>query len=567
MHRSKRLSAILSIFLTVAMFASACGSDNEGTAAPAATTAAPAATTAAPAATTAAPAATTAAPAATTAAPAAAPSEEGGTLRVGLNFARSGRYTLDQRLYAGNNHSFFLYMLHAPLVRVNPLTLEYTPYLAESYEVVNPQQLSVTLRSDALFHDGRPVTSADAKASIEATRDNEAADLNNVNGAIAGIESVEVVDDRTFLINFSAPSILTMFELLVGPETLISPADAGAEQDTAPVGTGPFKFASYEEGQSFGFEKFEEFFDSDNVTLDGIEYINLEEGTAQITALLGGDIDFASDTGVEGMTALDRDGFVPSALTDSIRYLYLTFCAADGYLWSDPLIRHAVMYATDRQQIVDVLYDGLGSPTDQWFPVEHPYYDQSLVGTYDLDIDKATALIEEAGGPFTDKMWAPNPIPEAVDLILLLNQQWGPAGLNLDALVAADLVGDALLPSIAQPPTLPFDAGSMVIENTRSGLQRLLRQIKAGSIVNSCTYQNPEMDEIAAELAATAPDDPKAAALWHRADKILLEDVMIMVLAQKPSFVGYSAGVSGIEADDFRGATEGSFQFQDWTVG
>ncbi len=475
--------------------------------------------------------------------------------------------SLDQRLYQGNNTSMFIYLLHAPLVKVNPLTLEYTPYLAESFEVVNSQQVSVTLRTDAIFHDGSPVTSADAKASIEATRDNEAAGANNVNGAIAGIESVEVVDDRTFLINFSAPSVLTMFELLVGPETLISPADAGAEQHSAPMGNGPMKFVSQDEGQSFTLEKFEDFFDADNVHLGGMEFINLEEGTAQVTALLGGDIDFATDTGAEGMLSLDRDGFTPAALTDSIRYLYLTFCAAEGYLWSDPLIRQAAMYATDREQIVDVLYDGMGSPTDQWFPVGHPYYDQSLVGTYELDIDKAAALIEEAGGPFTDKMWAPNPIPEAVDLILLLNQQWGPAGLNLDALVAADLVGDALLPSIAQPPTLPFDSGSMVIENTRSGLQRLLRQIRAGSIVNSCTYQNPRMDEIADGLAAIAPDDPAAAALWHEADAILLEDIFIMVLAQKPSFVGYTTGISGIEDDDFRGATEGSFQFGDWSLG
>ena len=579
MSRHHRLSAVVGILLAMALLAGACGDDDStdtSTEAPA-ETAAPTEEAPAEEAPTEAPAEEAPAEEAPTEAPAEeAPAEEapaetaapGGTLRVGVNFLRSGSVTLDPRLYSGNSMSFFLYEMFAPLVKVNPLTLEYTPYLAESFEVVDSQTLSITLRGDATFHDGRPVTAADAKASIDSSKANQAEGTNNVNGAIQGISSVDVVDDRTFIVNFAAPSVLTMYELLVGPEMLVSPADAGASQNTAPIGNGPMKFVSYLEGQSFDVEKYDGFWDADNVNLGGMEFINLEEGTAQLTALLGGDIDFATDVGPEGMTALaGRDGMIADARTDSIRYLYLTFCAADGHFWNDPNLRRAALLATDRQQVVDVLYDGLGSPTGQWFPKGHPYYDDSLEPRYAFDPAEAKALVDAAGASgTTDGMWAPSPIPESPDLVLLLNQQWSAAGLSLEVVTSEDLVNDALLPSIADPPTIE-GGDSMVIENTRAGLQRLLRQIKPGSIVNNCSYTNPRMDEIAAELAGLAPDDSAAAQLWHEASQILIEDIPIIILAQKPSFFGYTDQIGGIADSDFRGASEGSFQYDNWSIG
>ena len=146
-----------------------------------------------------------------------------GVMRVGVNFLRSGTYSFDSRLYAGSNRSVWMFALFAPIVKVDPRTLEYTPYLAESFEVVDPQSLPVILRDDATFHDGWPVTSADAKATIEAEKVNQGEATSNVSASIQRVESVEVVDDRTFTVKFSRPAVLTMYELMAGPEFLISP--------------------------------------------------------------------------------------------------------------------------------------------------------------------------------------------------------------------------------------------------------------------------------------------------------------------------------------------------------
>ena len=119
-----------------------------------------------------------AAAAAAEAAAAAAAAEEAmtynpdGVLVVGQNFFPNQQASLDPRIMSTSTNAEFLNEIYAALVRRDAITGEYSPYLAESYEVIDSQTLTVTIRADANFHDGRPVTAEDAKASIEATKAN-----------------------------------------------------------------------------------------------------------------------------------------------------------------------------------------------------------------------------------------------------------------------------------------------------------------------------------------------------------------------------------------------------------
>ena len=110
----------------------------------------------------------------------------------------------------------FLHEIYAALVKQDAVTGEYSPYLAESFDVVDNQTLTVTIRADANFHDGRPVTAQDAKASIEATKANTAESTCNCNRGIGLVDSVEVVDDKTFVVHLSGPGLATVYELLIG---------------------------------------------------------------------------------------------------------------------------------------------------------------------------------------------------------------------------------------------------------------------------------------------------------------------------------------------------------------
>ena len=238
-----------------------------------------------------------------------------GVLVVGQNFFPNQQASLDPRIMSTSTNAEFLNEIYATLATRDAATGEYSPYLAESYEVVDSQTLTVTIRADANFHDGRPVTAQDAKASIEATQANTAERTCNCNRGIALVESVEVVDDKTFTVNMAQPGLATLFELLIGPEFMISPADAGASQATNPIGNGPFRFVELVEGQRITLEKWDDFFAADDVMLGGLEFVNLQEGTTQLNALLAGDIDVAMELDFPSFEATEeRDGFSGSAV-------------------------------------------------------------------------------------------------------------------------------------------------------------------------------------------------------------------------------------------------------------
>ena len=556
----------------LALVAPACGSDDNGNAGSSTNTtlASPATTVASGNGET----AGTTAPAvtnepATTEAPSTPEGDPDAVLRVGYHFLRSGSYSFDQLLYNGNNASVWMYQVFAPLVNVDPNTLEYTPYLAESFEVIDPQTLEMTLRPDATFHDGRPVTAEDAKFSLEKARDNQAEGLNNLNGSIQLVASVEVVDDLTYRVVFSKPAVLTMYEMMAGPEMFISPADSGAEQATNPIGNGRFRFVSHVQDQKFTLERWDDFFDAATTPYGGIEFVNLTPGAAQTSALLAGDIDVANDVGVEGYEAIEAsDAGEAFAVVGNVRYSFINLCGAPGYFWESADLRLAVEVGTDREQLNEALYNGLGSSMNQFFPKGHPYHDDALDEEYAYDPDRARELRVQAGVEegATDGFFATNALPESEDLGLLLNQQWGEWGINLEVIPSDDLVGDFLLPAMNEP--FQLDRGhSAMIENTRSGLQRLTRQSDLKSIVNSCLYANPRFAEIAEEIPALNPDNPKAAALWKEASRIAIEDGYFVILNQKPNFPAVSARVGGVDSQgDFHGSTEGGYQYDEWFI-
>jgi len=115
----------------------------------------------------------------------------------------------------------------------------FTPYLAKSVKVVDPRTVTVQLRPDAKFDNGQPVTSADAKASIETTAANfNGGKCNGCNPGIGLLKDVTVVDPTTFTLNFTQDATGVVNELLVGREMYIFPASNLALEQKSRSGMG-----------------------------------------------------------------------------------------------------------------------------------------------------------------------------------------------------------------------------------------------------------------------------------------------------------------------------------------
>jgi ABC-type transport system substrate-binding protein len=570
----KRSTRMLpAVVLALALIATACGSDGGSADAPTPATDAPPTATDAPTAPPAdstddeAPPATDA-PTAPPAAPVVVEGEPLGVLVVGQNFFPNQQASLDPRIMSTSTNGEFLDEIYATLVRVDHRTGAFEPYLAESFDVVDSQTVTITIRSDANFHDGSPVTSADAKASIEATKANTEEGTCNCNRGIAIVETIEVVDDKTFTINLSKPGVATVFELMTGPEFMVSPAGAGASQATAPIGNGPMKFVELIEGQRITLEKWADFFGADDVTIGGLEFVNLEEGTTQLNALLAGDIDMAMELDFSTFESADeRDGFTAAAVQNDTTFLWFTACQADGSEYEDIRVRQGIMHSLDRNLINEALFGGLGTPSVGLFPPGHPYNDPTLEDIYPYDLDKARALFEEAGvAGMTLGVWATASIPESIDMILVMNQATSEAGLTLEPLPTDDLVGDYLQEASLDDPPYDLDHNGVLISQSRPGMQKLTRLFNPGQITNPCSKpsQGPEYDRaqvIVDELFGLAPDDPKAIDLWKEIQRFNVEQARHMIIVYKPSYTAWSDSVSGVDPDSFGAAINGGYSF------
>ena len=492
-----------------------------------------------------------------------------GVLVVGQNFFPNQQASLDPRIMSTSTNAEFLNEIYATLATRDAATGEYSPYLAESYEVIDSQTLTVTIRADANFHDGRPVTAQDAKASIEATQANTAERTCNCNRGIALVESVDVVDDKTFTVNMSQPGLATLFELLIGPEFMISPADAGASQATAPIGNGPFRFVELVEGQRITLEKWDDFFAADEVMLGGLEFVNLQEGTTQLNALLAGDIDVAMELDFPSFEATeDRAGFSGSAVQSDTTFIWFVGCQAPGAFYEDIRVRQGFMHAIDRNLINQALYGGEGVATVGFYPPGHPYNDLTLEDVYPHDIDRARELFEEAGviGQ-TVGIWATSSIPESIDMVLLMNVTLSQAGVKVEPIPTDDLVGDYLRPASLDPGPFDLEHDGVLITQSRPGMQKLTRNFLNSGITNPCDTEYDRATEIIGELSGLAPDDPKAIELWHEVQRINVEDARHMILAFFPSYMAWNSDkVGGVDPDSFGGPVEGGYTFTDMYI-
>ena len=516
-----------------------------------------------------------AAVAAAEAAAAAAAAEEAmtynpdGVLVVGQNFFPNQQASLDPRIMSTSTNAEFLNEIYAALVRRDAITGEYSPYLAESYEVVDSQTLTVTIRADANFHDGRPVTAADAKASIEATKANTEERTCNCNRGIALLDSVEVVDDKTFTVHLAQPGLATLFELLIGPEFMISPADAGAEQATAPIGNGPFRFVELIEGQRITLEKWDDFFAADEIMLDGLVFVNLEEGTTQLNALLAGDIDMAMELDFPTFEAVeDRAGFSGAAVQSDTTFIWFVGCQAPGAFYEDIRVRQGFMHALDRNLLNAALYGGDGVPTVGMYPPGHPYNDPALEEVYPFDIDRARELFEEAGvAGQTVGVWATSSIPESVDLVLLMNVALSRAGVTVEPIPTDDLVGDYLRPASLDPGPFDLEHDATILIQSRPGMQKLTRNFLNSGITNPCDTEYDRVTEIINELYGLAPDNPRAIELWHEIQRINVEEARHMILAFYPSYMAWNSDkVGGVNPNSFGGPIEGGYTFHDMFI-
>ena len=415
------------------------------------------------------------------------------------------------------------------------------PYLADSFSI-SEDGLAYTfnLAGNAKFHDGNPVTSADVAFSLEIIRKN-----HRFGPQMFGpVETVETPDDRTVVFRLSQPHGPLLLAATTPRQLPIMPKHVYGDGDFMthpahknPVGSGPFVIKEHKTDQYLIIERNEEHFVEGLPHLDRIIYQMVTDKTAKRIGLQRNQFQLANASAVMRLTDIDSFKKVDHlALTEmktvSGGAIVLEFNNREGPL-ADKAVRQAIAYGIDRSYIADVLHAGYSKAAAGPLPFTNIFFNPGIEG-YPHDLDKANALLDEAGYPVKD-----DGIRFELGLIYIAQPFW-PDYQS----VPGEYVAQALKKigvKVNQEPMAGAAAWSKRISawnydmslnwpgdkvDPAIGVSRLYvcDNVKNQAYTNTSGYCNAEVDGIFAQAALEADLD-KRQALYDKVSKILIEDM------------------------------------------
>jgi len=267
------------------------------------------------------------------------------------------------------------------------------PALAESWEIgADGTEYVFRLRAGVSFHDGTAMTAEDVKFSLDRAR---AEDSTNAQKALfAGITGVEAVDDTTVRVTLAAPDGGFLTKMAWGDAVIVAPESID-QAATAPVGTGPFEFVRWVQGDRIEIARNPDYWGPAPV-LSGATFKFISDPSAAFAAMMAGDIDaFPGYPAPETLAQFGADPRFQLLIGSTEGETILSTNNADPVL-SDIRVRRAIAHAIDRQAIIDGAMFGYGTPIGTHFAPHHPDY-VDLTPQSAHDPEKARALLAEAG--------------------------------------------------------------------------------------------------------------------------------------------------------------------------
>ena len=249
-----------------------------------------------------------------------------------------------------------------------------------------------TLAEGVTFHDGSAFDSADVKFSLERALAEDSTNAQKV--LFEGIESVEAVDPQTVEVTLTEPNGSFLFNMAWGDAVMVA-EETAADNATKPVGTGPFQFADWVQGDSVTLTRYADYW-GEPAKLETVTFKFIADPTAAFAAMMAGDIDaFPNFPAPENLQQFEADPRF-SVIVGSTEGETVLGINNSKEPFDDILVRQAIAHAIDRQAIIEGAMFGYGTPIGSHFAPHHPAY-VDLTEQSAHDPEKARALLAEAG--------------------------------------------------------------------------------------------------------------------------------------------------------------------------
>src|SRR5918999_1076677 len=422
-----------------------------------------------------------------------------------------------------------------PLIELDYDKKDYVGVLADSWQFQGNKWI-FKLRKGVKFHNGASLTSKDVAFSIEKMRDEKGGSLQAPN--FKDVTEVQTPDDQTVVFVTKQP--LAIFLDRLENRFILSKVAGdkfGDQLYQNPIGTGPYKFVSYQRGGNMVFTRNDDYWGG-KAAIKEVVFRKVTEEAARLAALESGQADFINNVPVHEVARFQKHPRVRIDQLEGLRMFLLAMNVAHKP-FDNKLVRQAVNYSVDAPAIVKNIFDGIG------YPLNGPV-GSNVIGAdpkhkrYPYDPGKAKELLAQAG------------YKDGCDIQLYYSSGRYPKDREVCQVVAAQMVkGGFRVELISQEWALFWDKTGVnggrlpfyyIGRGSLTDADTLYDQYFRTGTTKRTNYSNPELDKIIIEQQKTA-DPKKRVALLQQAGTIIMEEAPMVPLYNLADIYGVARNV------------------------
>lgn len=469
------------------------------------------------------------------------------TLTVGLSAEPSSLYgaavgkTENEEQIIGN-------AILDSLVKFNYATNEIEPSLATDWEWTDDTHLKFTLRDDVTMSDGTPLTADD----VVYTCNEIWVKQNTTNDTGKYLVGATKDDDKTVTIEFNttAPDFLKMLSWtnfgIVSEDEVNAAGGLEATSTNPVIGSGPYKFKEWKNGQSVTLERNDDYWDKDYVGYyKEIVFTFTSDAAAREMAVESGDADIAYDMPVSQAATYAENDSVNTTIYDFGQTTHLWYNQGENAgATKDEKVREAIDKALDFDAIAQVGTAGFADASLSYWDPSCDYYTENYTKEERaVDVDGAKELLEEAGYGDGLEITALG-LQENTPVLTVMQANLAEAGITLkiDTPDTAQFVegafgGDYDLICVGDTPAVRTPASVMPF------LQKM-NVDGPGMVIGGAKWTSDEIDSTITELISESDTD-KATELATSLDEMVKEGTICSNLYPEMKASVYAKDLKG----------------------
>lgn len=407
------------------------------------------------------------------------------------------------------------------------------PAVADSYTVSDDGlTYSFHIRKGCKFHDGSEVTAQDVIYCIDKNADPQSnsayvSAFSNIKELVATEDEVKVTLEK------KDPDFLQYMTLAIIPKDNKDP-------DGQAIGTGPYCYVSRSPQENVVLKRFDDYW-GDKAYIENVTLKICANADSIVMDLIGGSVDvFARITAAQALQLENSNFNIEEGTMNLVQALYLNNAVAP---FDNELVRQALCYAIDPKEIIDLSFDGKGTELgSSMFPAFGKYFEKDINDVYNVDIDKAKALLKQAGyeNGFSFAIKVPSNYQPHIDTAQVIVEQLKKIGVNAEIKLVE---WDTWLSEVYAGRD--FEATVIGLDASQMTARAMLERFTSESSKNFINFSDSEYDE-AFNKAIDTTDDSEATKYYKECEWILarkaanvyIQDLAQMVAVNK-NYTGY----------------------------